>query len=148
MNDNHAILWWNTHELLCLTSLCVFNSANQRMFAKRMASSDIRCAVKFHKSVKALPCSCYTKIKHSALGLVRYFSYSTCGNALTNTKRIVAHTNMYRKEYDASAKYHVLLLKYKEDYYKNTSRVFFHCKVFLQNVYLDAHSIRVSRLCK
>jgi len=51
---------------LGLTSLCVFNSANQCVFAKCMASSDMGCAIKFHKTVKALPCSCYTKIKHSA----------------------------------------------------------------------------------
>ena len=75
------------------------------MFAKRMASSDMGCAIKFHKTVKALPCLCYTKIKHSALGLdgnkalgfascfitisamrlKLYFSYSTHGNALTYT---------------------------------------------------------------
>ena len=59
---------------------------------------------KFHKSFKTLPCLCYMKIKHLALGLdtnkalgfasclritisavclVLYFSYSTRGNALT-----------------------------------------------------------------
>ena len=85
MNNYHAILWWNTRELLCLTSLCVINSANQRMFAECVASSDMGCAIKFHKTVKTLPCSCYMKIKHSAARLVLYFSYSTCGNALTYT---------------------------------------------------------------
>jgi len=63
---------------------------------------------KFHKSFKASPCSCYTKIKYSALGLdgniargeakcyitisaahlVLYFTYSTHGNALTYTYNI------------------------------------------------------------
>jgi len=38
------------------------------MLAKCMASSDMGCAIKFYKTVKALPGSCYTKIKHSALG--------------------------------------------------------------------------------
>ena len=75
------------------------------MFAECVASSDMGCAIKFHKTVKTLPCSCYTKIKHSVLGLngnkalgfpscfitisaarlVLYFSYSTRGNALTYT---------------------------------------------------------------
>ena len=40
---------------------------------------------KFHKSFKALPYSCYTKIKYVAVRLVLYFTYSTRGNALTYT---------------------------------------------------------------
>ena len=40
---------------------------------------------KFHKSFKALPCSCYTKIKYSAARLVLYFTYNTHGNALIYT---------------------------------------------------------------
>ena len=38
---------------------------------------------KVHKSFKALPCLCYTKIKYSAAHLTLYFTYSTRGNALT-----------------------------------------------------------------
>jgi len=66
---------------------------------------------KFHKSFKALPCSCYTKIKYSALGLdgniaigfascyisilamclVLYFTYITRSNALTYTYSSIYH---------------------------------------------------------
>ena len=64
---------------------------------------------KFHKSFKASPCSCYTKIKYLAFGLngnvalgfalcnitisaarlVLYFTYSTRGNALTYILSVV-----------------------------------------------------------
>ena len=37
---------------------------------------------KFHKSFRALPCSCYAKIKYLAARLILYFTYSTHSNAL------------------------------------------------------------------
>ena len=68
-------LWQNECELLCCASRAAYDTYILNLLIKGPRVGLQATNRKFHKSSKAMPYQCLTKIKYSALG-VRYFLHS------------------------------------------------------------------------
>ena len=82
------------------------------MFAECMTSSDLGCALNFHKTVKALPCSCYTKIKHSGVQRcqiteVIFYTKVLIHDILVGLERILDYAGIRLERFNCNLKLHV-----------------------------------------